>query len=105
MEQTTEQLIKETGADKAPRVTPERIKEVQEKVEFFHPTGTLMICVITLKNGFSVTGQSACASPENFNEIVGQKVSRENAEEQIWPLEGYLLKQRLYENALPKSVV
>lgn len=57
----------------------------------------LTFCVLKLKNGFTVTGESACASPENFDAGIGRKRSRQNAEEKIWPLMGYSLKQRLHE--------
>ncbi|WP_429269016.1 Gp49 family protein [Paraburkholderia sp. EB58] len=57
--------------------------------------GLLTFCVLTLRNGFTVTGESACASPENFNAEIGRKIARENARAKVWPLEGYLLKQRL----------
>ena len=58
---------------------------------------TLTFCVLTLENGFTVTGESACASPENFNAEIGRKIARENAVNKIWMLEGYLLKQKLSE--------
>lgn len=57
----------------------------------------LTFCVLVLKNGFTATGESACASPENFNAEIGRKIARANAVQKIWPLEGYLLKQRLHE--------
>lgn len=57
----------------------------------------LTFCVLTLKNGFTVTGESACASPENFDPEIGRKIARENAVNKIWPLMGYELKQKLYE--------
>lgn len=56
----------------------------------------LTICVLVLRNGFTVTGESACASPENFDAEIGRKIARQKAIEKIWPLEGYLLKQELY---------
>ncbi|MDZ7789710.1 MAG: Gp49 family protein [Xanthomonadales bacterium] len=56
----------------------------------------LTFCVLILENGFTVTGESACASPENFDEEIGRKIARQNAVDKIWPLEGYLLKQRLH---------
>nr|WP_109477685.1 Gp49 family protein [Paraburkholderia sp. C35] len=56
----------------------------------------LTFCVLTLRNGFTVTGESACASPENFDIEIGRKIARQNAVQKIWPLEGYLLKQRLF---------
>ncbi|QJQ93925.1 MULTISPECIES: Gp49 family protein [Halomonadaceae] len=57
----------------------------------------LTFCVLVLKNGFTVTGESACASPENFDAEVGRKIARANAVNKIWPLMGYHLKQRLHE--------
>ena len=57
----------------------------------------LTFCVLVLKNRFTVTGESACASPENFDPEIGRKIARENAVNKIWMLEGYLLKQRLSE--------
>lgn len=56
----------------------------------------LTFCVLVLKNGFTVTGESACASPENFDAELGKKIARQNAEQKIWPLMGYELKQRLH---------
>lgn len=55
----------------------------------------LTFCVLVLKNGFTVTGESACASPENFDEEIGRKIARQNAFNKIWMLEGYLLKEKL----------
>lgn len=57
----------------------------------------LTFCVLVLRNGFTVTGESACASPANFNAEIGQRVARENAVAKIWPLMGYQLRQRLHE--------
>lgn len=57
----------------------------------------LTFCVLVLKNGFTVTGESACASPENFDAEIGRKIARQNAEQKIWPLMGYHLKQQLHE--------
>lgn len=59
--------------------------------------GLLTFCVLVLKNGFTVTGESACASAENFNEEIGRKIARDNARNKIWLLEGYLLRQRLHD--------
>ena len=57
--------------------------------------GLLTFCVLELRNGFTVTGESACASPENFNAEIGRRIARENAVDKIWPLMGYELKCRL----------
>ena len=58
-------------------------------------TRLLTFCVLVLKNGFTVTGESACASPENFDAELGRKIARQNAVEKVWPLMGYELKSRL----------
>jgi hypothetical protein len=55
----------------------------------------LTFCVLVLRNGFTVTGESACASPENFDAEIGRKIARANAEQKIWPLMGYALKEQL----------
>ena len=55
----------------------------------------LTFCVLVLKNGFTVTGESACASPENFDADLGRKIARQNAVSKMWPLMGYALKERL----------
>lgn len=58
----------------------------------------LSFCVLVLRNGFTVTGESAWASPENFDAEVGRKIARQNAVQKIWPLMDYELKQRLAGN-------
>lgn len=55
----------------------------------------LTFCVLILRNGFTVTGESACASPENFDAELGRKIARKNAIDKVWPLMGYALKERL----------
>lgn len=65
----------------------------------------LTFCVLVLKNGFTVTGESACASPENFDADLGRKIARQNAVNKIWPLMGYALKQRLHDEQKPTSWV
>ena len=55
----------------------------------------LTFCVLVLKNGSTVTGESACASPENFDAEIGRKIARANAINKVWPLMGYALKERL----------
>ena len=57
--------------------------------------GLLTFCVLVLRNGFTVHGVSACASPENFDAEVGRKIARQNAVSRIWPLMGYELRSQL----------
>lgn len=95
----TEEAIEAEIVDKgliAPRVTPESV-DMTIKSEQYHTFdgSQLTVCVLTLRNGFTVTGESACASPENFDENLGRKIARSNARDKIWALEGYLLKETL----------
>lgn len=98
-EQAIEQEIQDKGLN-APRLTPTDIDAAiaGEQYHVFDGT-TLTVCCLTLRNGFTVTGESAAASPENFDQEIGQKIARQNAREKIWALEGYLLKQKLAEVA------
>ena len=57
--------------------------------------GLLTFCVLVLRNGFTVTGESACASPENFDAELGRKIARQKATEKLWPLLGFRLRDRL----------
>lgn len=95
-EQTIEQEIQSKGLN-APRLNPEWI-DATIKAEDYHvfPGTTLTVCCLTLQNGFTVTGESAAASPENFDIEIGEKIARSNARDKIWALEGYLLKQKLW---------
>lgn len=96
---TTEQLILKEGAT-APRVTPADVEAAIKDEKYHRLSGTLMVCELTLQNGFVVTGESACASPENFRESIGRDVSRKNAVAKIWPLLGYELRTRLATNQM-----
>lgn len=55
----------------------------------------LTFCVLVLRNGFTVTGESACASPENFDAEIGRKIARQDAVNKIWPLLGFRLRDKL----------
>lgn len=78
------------------RVTLDALKANIAKEEFHvFPGSQLTVCVLTLQNGFTVTGESACADPAMFNAEIGQKIARENAERKIWPLMGYALKEEM----------
>lgn len=99
-EQQIEKEIQDKGLN-APRLTPDLIDSKVKSVEFHVFESTcLTVCCVTLENGFTVTGESACASPENFNTEIGQKIAEEQARNKIWMLEGYLLKQKLYQGTL-----
>ena len=90
-----EKEIQEKGLT-APRVTPEHLESVISSEQYYiFPNTTFTACLLTLANGYTVLGESACASPENFNEDIGRKIARSNAVNKIWGLEGYLLREKL----------
>jgi hypothetical protein len=107
---SVEQEIQAKGLT-APRITPERIERVITQEHYFTahdgvtgatgiswdtaPLRTLTFCVLVLENGFTVTGESACASPANFDAEIGRRIARDNAKGKIWALEGYALKSSL----------
>lgn len=72
--------------------------DIDANTEVPTPTKLLTFCVLILRNGFTVTGESACASPENFDAEVGRKIARQNAVQKIWPLMGYELRSKLNNN-------
>jgi hypothetical protein len=98
----------------APRLTPEKIQSVIA-AEYFFTAGDgayaaggltatiadtlnrLTFCVLVLKNGYTVTGESACVSAKNFDAEIGKEIARKNAVDKIWQLEGYLLAERLHD--------
>jgi hypothetical protein len=81
----------------APRITPAHINaQIISEAYYVFPGTTVTVCLLTLANGFTVTGESACASAANFNEDIGRSIARDNARDKIWQLEGYRLKQHLW---------
>lgn len=106
-----EQAIQAAGAP-APRVTPQMVDEAIASEHYFtasegamgasggldggpRPLHLLTFCVLVLHNGFTVTGESACRSPENFNSEIGKNIARDKARDKIWPLLGYALADYL----------
>ena len=100
-------------ANNGPRVTPAALKDEIVSAHFFTaadavaynaggptvvpdaPLKLLTFCILVLRNGFTVHGVSACASPENYNKEIGERIARENAEREIWPLLGFRLRDEL----------
>ena len=82
----------------APRLNPTLIAMTVKSTTYHILTDVLTVCVLELRNGFTVTGESACASPENFDQSIGEQISYAQALDKVWMLEGYLLKERLHNN-------
>lgn len=111
--ETVEQEIQRKGLT-APRVTPEMVESNIVSEHYFTAYGgakygritrdepddsetlkLLTFCVLVLRNGFTVVGTSACASPENFDAEIGKRIARQDAVRQVWPLLGYALRDKL----------
>ena len=119
LHQNLEAAIVAAGANVAPRITPADVEANIVGVYYFNGEDAangavdsgvidsgdadalrlLTFCVLVLRNGFTVTGESACASPENYSSQIGRRIARENAVAKIWPLLGFSLKQKLHEAA------
>lgn len=70
-------------------------KAVGLDVPVMQSLGLLSICILVMRNGFTVIGKSAPASAANFNADLGRKLAYEDAIRQLWPLEGYHLREQL----------
>lgn len=87
-----------------PRITEDMILENIEGEQYYVWPGTLVTCcLLTLKNGYSVVGVSACAAASNFNADLGKELSRKDAMRQIWPLMGYELRTHLHKTERPNA--
>ena len=84
----------------APKVTPEMVEAEILAEDYYRPFFTITICTLQLRNGFNVTGESACVSPENFNEELGRKLARNKALDKIWMLLAFrMAEQRAQQEA------
>lgn len=99
---TNEQAIEaeiQTKGLTAKRVTPEMLDaEISGEQYHVFDGSCLTVCVLTLHNGFTVTGESACASPQNFDAEIGRKIAKSKAREKLWPLLGFRLRDQLTAN-------
>lgn len=90
-----EKQLQEKGLN-GPRLTPDLIEKRIADVDYYvFPKTQLTVCCITLKNGFTVTGESACATPENFDKEIGEQIAFRNAKDKIWSLEAYYIHAAL----------
>jgi len=61
------------------------------------PDGRTTVCQLTMENGFTISGESACVDAKNYNQFLGEKYAYESALSKVWPFEGYLLAQKIWE--------
>lgn len=80
----------------APRVTLQDVEESVARESYtVLPDSTTTVCQLTLQNGWTVTGESACASPANYKKETGETLARASAVSKIWGFLGFLLKTKL----------
>lgn len=97
-----EQLDQAIASMPYPKVTKDTIEAKITKVDYMVlPDSTVTLCNITLKNGYSVRGESACVDPRNFNIEIGKGLAYKDAFGKLWPLEGYLLAEDRWQRTAP----
>lgn len=100
-----EQQLQQAIADRPyPKVTAKGIEDRIAKVDYMVlPNSTVTICNITLENGYSIRGESACVDPRNFDMAIGQSLAYKDAFSKIWAFEGYLLAERRFQEQRSKA--
>lgn len=92
---TDQELQKAIDAKPFEKVTEEGIKKRIAAIAYFVlPGTTVTICSITMENGYSFRGESACVDSRNFDPEIGEALAFKDAFRQIWAFEGYLLAER-----------
>lgn len=97
-----EQLDNAIAAQPYPKVTKDSIEARIAKVDYLVlPDSTVTLCNITMNNGFSVRGESACVDPRNFNVEIGKGLAHKDAFGKLWAFEGYLLAENRFQRTQP----
>lgn len=91
---TDEQEQALLAASPAPRVTAQEMESRISDVTYIRINQTVTLCNMTLDNGYSVRGESACVNPENYNQEIGEKIAYDAAFNKLWPLFGFLLAEK-----------
>ena len=101
---TNEELEQKLEESPAPRVTKEYMESRIKSADYHRIGETVTLCSITLDNGYSVRGESACVNPENYNKEIGEKISYDNAFRQLWALFGFLLAESNFTKEVSDNV-
>ena len=106
----TSSLQASDEAAAAVQKTPNRVSLADleakiESTEYLNPQSAplLTIAVVKLRNGYFVTGEASSADPKNHDPELGRKFAYEAAVRKIWPLEGYLLREKLSQEIAPEA--
>lgn len=94
-----EQEIQAKGLT-APRITPADLQANIADTEILKHVSksgqVLRWAILTTASGFAVVGKpSVAVSADNDNAEIGEKIAIDNSTQELWPLMGYELKQRL----------
>ena len=112
LRRTSPQLLKEFHMDNAqleartlalpgPKITKDQVVAAIAKADYHHFDGTTQtVCCLTMTNGFTVVGSSACADPANFDAQLGRDLAYDDAVDQVWHLLGFRLRENLYQQTL-----
>jgi len=88
------------------KVTLEGIKaKIKGETYLVLPDGRTTVCQLTMENGYTVNGHSACVDASEFNRDLGRKYAFESAVSMIWPLEGYLLAERMFQASEDQRII
>lgn len=102
-----EDQIRAMGLDQAPRVTPDDIEALMDRVacvgSVIPGTTSTVLHAFLDEKFYLATAHSACVSEENFSEEVGIQAAQDKlipmAREKLWELEGYRLYMALQDIA------
>lgn len=84
-------------------ITEEMIDAEIRGVQYHHFPGTqLIVCCLTLKNGFSVAGTANAHNPSAFNLGMGHRIAMEQARDKVAPLISYAIRSRLHRAKMPE---
>lgn len=76
------------------------LAKVEKTTYHYMDDGVTTFCCLHIKNGYKVWGMSACVDPSKYNKALGEQLSYSEAVDKLWPLEGYLLKEELYNKGI-----
>lgn len=98
MEGATERVAILDSSGSFPRLRDSDVEAVIAKADYVVHENKLTICILTLMNGFLITGEASCVDPRNFNAKLGRELARQKAKDKVWLLEGYLMQERRFES-------